>query len=385
MSDPLAPFLLNLPEVTRDTIQNADDATQAGLATNYSSAERQIKFSIQQADEILDVEIYLADAAKIAPFCEHVSAYVNKLKQFPPLQSNTPSTITKLYDFHEALQAARRRYIKQAQSVVTVPLVPVETNGRKSKKRKTVLTPATVASDDDVSDVEIVDQDVDMDSPPASTKKSNASKSSKSPLPNFSKKSEPSARVETVCIPYVRNARVDKLSPGYIKAMKVLSQTNAAEADKVFAEHSRAPPRPRRYRARFRYRFEEAYSPSQGGSPVKSGEVAPDLVQTILDAGANIDDALIRKEIYIRGKMVDHMNEMSYAHHMYTQVRVEHDKTLKIMSARKLQVQQSPSLSSQPLQLPSNVVVPSSVDLPVAGRSLVAVLLAVLVAVFFNL
>ena len=53
MSDPLAPFLLNLPEVTWNTIQNADDATQAGLATNYSTAERQVKFSVQQAEEIV--------------------------------------------------------------------------------------------------------------------------------------------------------------------------------------------------------------------------------------------------------------------------------------------------------------------------------------------
>jgi hypothetical protein len=53
------------------------------------------------------------------------------------------------------------------------------------------------------------------------------------------------------------------------------------------------------------------------------------------------DEALLRKEISLRGKMVDFMHEMAYAHHMYSQVRVEHEKTVKMLGERKLKAPQS--------------------------------------------
>ncbi|KAJ7229934.1 hypothetical protein GGX14DRAFT_553435 [Mycena pura] len=390
MADPLAPFVDSLPDNIRDTIQVADDAAQAGLATNYPSATRQVNFLCEQARDIPDVAEFMNEAAKISVFCEHVSSFVNKCRQYAPMQSNVPEDIAKLYDFHENLQIARRRLAKPSPSTLTVPaanaLAVVETTGRKSKKRKAVISPATVDSDADLSEVEVVvEQDVDMDAHIASSKKSSGAKSSKANLPTFNKsKAESSTRPETVCIPYVRNAQVDKLSPGYVKAMKILQKTNSAEADKVFAEYSRAPPRPRRYRARSRYRCEEAYSPLQTEPGVKRDEVDPDFVQAILDAGANIDipdDALLRKEVSIRGKMVDFMHEMAYAHHMYTQVRAEHDKTVKMLATRKLKAPQILALSPPVPQLSVAVTSPSTMELFVDVLSLVAALIVLLVVV----
>lgn len=78
----------------------------------------------------------------------------------------------------------------------------------------------------------------------------------------------------------------------------------------------------------------------------KSGEVStvdPAVVYSLINA-ADVevpDDALIRQEIYLRGKLVDHLNEMSYSHHMYTQVRAEYDKQIKIMGERKIKIPQS--------------------------------------------
>jgi hypothetical protein len=64
------------------------------------------------------------DAVKISVFCDSLSSFVNKLRQFGPLQANVPSVITKLYEFHDALQIARRRFIKQGSSAVPSPASP---------------------------------------------------------------------------------------------------------------------------------------------------------------------------------------------------------------------------------------------------------------------
>ena len=58
MSDSLALLIANFSEDSRDAIQLADDAAQAGLATNYPSADRQVKFSIDQARDIVSRVIF---------------------------------------------------------------------------------------------------------------------------------------------------------------------------------------------------------------------------------------------------------------------------------------------------------------------------------------
>jgi hypothetical protein len=57
MSDSVTLLIANLPDDSREAIQLADDAVHAGLATNYSSADRQIKFSVDQARDIVSLAI----------------------------------------------------------------------------------------------------------------------------------------------------------------------------------------------------------------------------------------------------------------------------------------------------------------------------------------
>jgi hypothetical protein len=143
--------------------------------------------------------------------------------------------------------------------------------------------------------------------------------------------------------------------------MNILSKTAPAEAEKVLAEYSRAPPRPRRYRARSRYRFEDAYVPLQGKPPLdacfacgQSGPIATSskttftgttsAVEALIVAGGPSDipnESVLRKEVFLRGKLAEHMNEMAYAHRMYTEVELEHKKVLTVIADRKLQVTKS--------------------------------------------
>jgi hypothetical protein len=99
MADPLAPFVENLPDNIRDTIQVADDAAQAGLATNYPSAIRQIDFLCEQAREI--VSFVLSAHALPYPLLsltlESFSTKLRRSRSFanisPPLSTSVASTL----------------------------------------------------------------------------------------------------------------------------------------------------------------------------------------------------------------------------------------------------------------------------------------------------
>jgi hypothetical protein len=143
--------------------------------------------------------------------------------------------------------------------------------------------------------------------------------------------------------------------------MNILSKTDPVETEKVLAEYSRTPPRPRRYRARSRYRFEEAYVPLQGkrspspclacGRPwplattsTDTAGVTPSSIKALLDSGSNIsisDAALVDKEAFLRDQLVKYMNEMACSHRMWSEVNVEHDKTLALMRQRNIKVRPS--------------------------------------------
>lgn len=53
MADVLISLIKHLPDDCRDAIQAADDASQAGLATNYPAPDRQVKFLRDQARDIV--------------------------------------------------------------------------------------------------------------------------------------------------------------------------------------------------------------------------------------------------------------------------------------------------------------------------------------------
>ncbi|KAJ7450980.1 hypothetical protein B0H11DRAFT_2246558 [Mycena galericulata] len=376
-----------------DTWQDAYDAVDTMLATNFSNPNKQASLFEQTAKTIIRMVPSVESFARHAETIKFISAFLNKYSQFAKRRSGrTPQVIQSVFDLQTTMRGTaasqiqrQNQQIEADRSERVAALEESQTTKGRKRSHKVSSSKATVDTSDEDSEEEVQitlrDEDDPMEEAPplknVADSGSNAhlsfDKSGSAPTGSvedpidgdeFMKEidevigskagkgkqspSKPKAtRPEAVRIPYIRaSKRIDVESNSYIKAMAIVEKTNPKEANKVLDEIPPPPPRKRQRSGSF-YEFEEAHSGLQVVNmtqkqldkltPKQSNQIVENSLRAVVaQAKVSTPDDAIRQERHVRAHMANATSQLQHFLKVREHLVGQHKRLLSQMEERKL-------------------------------------------------
>ncbi|KAJ7473487.1 hypothetical protein FB451DRAFT_1175122 [Mycena latifolia] len=175
------------------------------------------------------------------------------------------------------------------------------------------------------------------------------------------KKKDKQTHAETVCIPYLRNSRINTKSREYLKAMHVIVKTQPEEAEKVAGE-TPLPSCKRRHASSF-YEYIDSHESVQGMysstwpfysadlrpavalTPKQLAKLTPQHISNTINRARTLvstkqpevpDEAIIRQDRNVRSNLAFATHQITYQLKMRDKLLTEHLRLNEIMKERKL-------------------------------------------------